>query len=69
MRSELGVRRTSRTATRSPAARQEILDDVAEALALPDDQLREILEADGIPLPLRHPSVDDCRHVLGLAAP
>jgi hypothetical protein len=56
-------------AARSAPAREEILEEVAGELGLPDDKLRLILEVDDMPLPQARPTVDDCRRALGLAPP
>ena len=51
---------------RSAESREEIAKGVAESLAIPDDKLKLILDVDGIPMPKKPPTLDECRRMLGL---
>ncbi|HUS29114.1 MAG TPA: hypothetical protein VMZ53_11405 [Kofleriaceae bacterium] len=50
----------------SEANREQILKPLPNALAIPDETLRVILDKVGVPLPATQPTADECRHALGL---
>jgi hypothetical protein len=56
-------------AARSLPNREEILREVSQNIDYPDDDLRKILDGDGIPMPKTHPTLDECRRALGLDTP
>ena len=51
---------------RSAKSREDIAAQLPRPLALPHDKLALILAADDIPLPMTHPTVDECRRALRL---
>lgn len=53
-------------AGRSQESRERIAKELTTPLAIPDDKLALILDADDIPMPTTHPTVDEARRALGL---
>ena len=53
-------------AGRSAESRGEIAKELTGSLAIPDDKLQLILDADRIPMPATAPTIDECRKALGL---
>jgi hypothetical protein len=53
---------------RSVADREALLKVAVENIDYPDNDLRKILDGDGIPMPQTHPTLDECRRALGLDA-
>jgi hypothetical protein len=56
-------------AGRSVEQREEIASRVEKRLAIPDDDLRELLSEDRIPMPTTRPTIEECRKALRLDEP
>jgi hypothetical protein len=46
--------------------KQQLLDSLAGDLALPAETIRKLTAKAQLPAPLTTPTVDECRHALGL---
>jgi hypothetical protein len=54
-------------AGRSRESREDIAKELTTPLAIPDDKLALILDADDVPMPTTRPTIDEARHALGLS--